>query len=349
MLHCKAPARICFFGDHQDYLALPVIAGAIDRYFHIKGKGNTLGVFRIEFKDLGKRRTIDPSSDESVESGDFLRAALVVLAEKGCVFNTGYDLVFHSTIPINAGLSSSSAMIVAWIRFLVAIQEEALVLSDAEIGRLAYATEVGFFEGPGGLMDQFSIAQKGLRFIDTESGDTKRLTADLGVLIVAESGMAKKTLKVLQKAREYAEKAVAQVKAKHPDFQLKHSEESDFDRYLPHVSKEYHDYWYAAIHNLNITRKACEQLQGPTPDIVRLGRLMIAHQTILEQRIKNTPAAMSSMMRAAIDAGAVGSKIIGSGGGGCMLALTSPSLKTGVIDAFLAHGAASAYEVNLSD
>jgi len=28
----KAPGRICFFGDHQDYLGLPVIAATIDRY-----------------------------------------------------------------------------------------------------------------------------------------------------------------------------------------------------------------------------------------------------------------------------------------------------------------------------
>ena len=28
----QVPARICFFGDHQDYLDLPVIAGTIDRF-----------------------------------------------------------------------------------------------------------------------------------------------------------------------------------------------------------------------------------------------------------------------------------------------------------------------------
>ena len=32
----KAPARVCLFGDHQDYLNLPVIACAIDRFIEIK-------------------------------------------------------------------------------------------------------------------------------------------------------------------------------------------------------------------------------------------------------------------------------------------------------------------------
>ena len=32
----QAPGRICLFGDHQDYLELPIIACAIDRRLHIK-------------------------------------------------------------------------------------------------------------------------------------------------------------------------------------------------------------------------------------------------------------------------------------------------------------------------
>jgi len=36
----KAPARICLFGDHQDYLELPVIACAIDKYITVEGKPN---------------------------------------------------------------------------------------------------------------------------------------------------------------------------------------------------------------------------------------------------------------------------------------------------------------------
>ena len=40
MIEAKAPGRICFFGDHQDYLTLPVIAGTIDKFVRIKGDPN---------------------------------------------------------------------------------------------------------------------------------------------------------------------------------------------------------------------------------------------------------------------------------------------------------------------
>ena len=36
----KAPARICLFGDHQDYLELPVITCTIDKYITVEGKPN---------------------------------------------------------------------------------------------------------------------------------------------------------------------------------------------------------------------------------------------------------------------------------------------------------------------
>jgi galactokinase len=53
-------------------------------------------------------------------------------------------------------------------------------------------------------------------------------------------------------------------------------------------------------------------------------------------------------MSAAKNAGALGTKIIGSGGGGCMVALANENTKEGVIQAFKYAGAQNAYEVHLS-
>ena len=50
----KAPARICLFGDHQDYLGLPVIACAIDKYITVEGKPNHSNFLNFNLKDLKK-------------------------------------------------------------------------------------------------------------------------------------------------------------------------------------------------------------------------------------------------------------------------------------------------------
>ena len=42
-----APARICLYGDHQDYLNLPIIAIAIDRYIKVEAIPNLAESFYI--------------------------------------------------------------------------------------------------------------------------------------------------------------------------------------------------------------------------------------------------------------------------------------------------------------
>ena len=85
---------------------------------------------------------------------------------------------------------------------------------------------------------------------------------------------------------------------------------------------------------------------GPL-DLKKLGALMDSHQKILQEKIQNTPDKMKLQMQAARNAGALGTKIIGSGGGGCMVAIVSEESKENVIQAFLNNGVKAAYEINL--
>ncbi|WP_343487776.1 GHMP kinase [Allomuricauda sp. d1] len=344
----KVPARICFYGDHQDYLGLPVIAGSIDQYINLRAEPISASEFRLDLKDIDAHRTIPLTIDaHDISQSDYLLAALAVLIQKGFRFARGYRLNISGDIPVNAGLSSSSALTIAWIRFLVEAQSSEITATDIEIGQWAYETEVTFFKSPGGLMDQYTIAQQGLLYIDTQMGKTEPLTGHLGKLVVAESGIAKETLDVLKNARLFQENAAAEVKAAHPDFEMQKSTLADYRRYLDLVSQEYRDHWYAAIHNYENTKQARRLLSSPESNLKELGQLMNEHQVILEECIQNTPPEMAKMMNAARNAGALGAKTIGSGGGGCMVAMVNDDSKSTVIDAFLENGAKAAYEVEL--
>ena len=348
MISIKVPSRICFFGDHQDYLGLPVIAGTINRFIELNARPIKSKRYEIELLDLKESRTVaidDPL--EQVEAQDYFRSGMAVLKKKGFDFQQGYQVSISGNIPLNAGLSSSSALIVAWIRFLVA-QQQTNEVTNEEIGQFAYEAEVKFFNQPGGLMDQYTIAQGGLLYIDTQTGRTEQLVGRLGSLVIAESGLKKQTLDVLSNGRLFQERAIAEVKKAHPAFDIQHAVLEDFDRYANKVSKLYNDHWYAAIHNYEITKNAYRLLSTIDDNCVELGRLMNAHQDILENRIQNTPEQMVNMVKAAVSAGAFGAKIIGSGGGGCMVALVNKESKQRVIDAFLDQGAKAAYEVELT-
>lgn len=349
MIEIQVPARICLFGDHQDYLGLPVIAAAIDRYIHIRATPNQRKVFAVHLEDLGERFEISLEERlDSVEAGDFFRSGLAVLKEDGLAFESGYDLWVSGNVPINAGLSSSSALLVAWIRFLGAVQAGNRPYDDFQVGSWAYRAEVLFFDSPGGLMDQYTIAQGGLLYIDPRTGESQRLKDPGFLWVVAESGLAKKTLEVLKNARVYAQNALEAVKGADPDFVLEQATEADYGRYLEFVPPPYREHWYACIHNYQITLAAQEELLSKHPDSRKLGALMDAHQKILQEQIQNTPPEMAGMMDAVRQAGALGAKTIGSGGGGCMLALVEAQDLERVKGAFLGAGAKAAYEVRIS-
>ena len=79
----EAPGRICLFGDHQDYLRLPVIACSIDRFMRLEAVENSSKFFEIIFSDLDQRIRI-PLRDnlENIKKGDYLKAALKVLERR---------------------------------------------------------------------------------------------------------------------------------------------------------------------------------------------------------------------------------------------------------------------------
>ena len=70
MIKVEAPARNCFFGDHQDYLNLPVIAGTIDRFIHIEGEKINKSQFILQLIDIKQVRTINLNQKYEINDDD---------------------------------------------------------------------------------------------------------------------------------------------------------------------------------------------------------------------------------------------------------------------------------------
>ena len=347
-INIQVPARVCLFGDHQDYLGLPVIAAAIDRFMSLTAQPIAEKQFEIHLPQIGQKRIISLNQViEHMPANDYFLSGIKLFQDKKIFFKQGYRVTITSDIPINAGVSSSSALVVGWIRFLLSIQFQIPYPSDKTVGKMAHQAEVLHFNQPGGIMDQYTIAQRGMLFIETLTGNCVALPKSIKNLIVAESGIEKRTLKVLQKAKYHALEAINQVQSSYPEFDLHSSTVEDYYQYKNELSEELLPYWYATIHNFNITLEAKKLLEEPNPDIQKLGDLMNQHQHILQSYIKNTPSEMQNQIDAAIRSGALGAKVIGSGGGGCILALTEPQTKKQVIQAFLDAGCIKVYPIEI--
>ena len=340
----KAPARVCFFGDHQDYLGLPVIAATIDRYIYMDAQPMAEKKLVIELLDFSQTLEIHLNEDlKHLKPRDYFRSALRVLRKEGVHLNQGYHIQIWGDIPIQSGLSSSSAIVVAWIRLILKIAKPEAIYSDKKIAELSYATEVLEFNEPGGIMDHYTIALGGLLYIDTATKTYKKLQSPWDRLIVVDSGLEKKTIDVLSHIKTHALEALKIVQHKHPSFDLFHATAADLNRTIELLPPELRPIWSAAIHNHLITQKGLTELQKPTADISQLHRLIEAHQNILQNDLKNTPDAMVEMMQVAQSNGGRGIKIVGSGGGGCFIVFTNQTSALDLVDALKTHGVKEAF------
>ena len=146
-----APGRACFFGEHQDYLGFPVISAPVDLGIRITFKGfRTDKIIHVNMPDVGKTWSIDLKGPITyTNERDYLASSLVVLARNGIKIVKGFDCEVRGDLPISAGVSSSSALVVAWINMLCHL------FSDAEVGSFSFArwaneAEVGEFGESGG-------------------------------------------------------------------------------------------------------------------------------------------------------------------------------------------------------
>lgn len=342
-----APARICLFGDHQDYLGLPVIACAINKHITLFATENSSNQLILSLPDVQSQRKIDISDIfEELENGDYFASAIRVVRRYGANIDKGWNIKISGNIPINAGVSSSSAVIVAWVHFLLKAFGASTKITPEFIAQLAYEAEVVEHNSPGGKMDQYSIAIGNIIFLETgEHFNYNVIGNSLDGMVLGESGILKDTIGLLGSSKSNALKAIELIKKENDKFNINEATLKDFEKYQFLLSKELKPYFYAAIQNHIITKKALLELKKPTIDYCILGDLMNQHHTILRDNLKITVPRIDAMINAALEAGAYGAKIIGSGGGGCIVALSPIHLQNKISQAIKTAGGKEAYPV----
>lgn len=321
-LTISTPGRVCLFGEHQDYLHLPVIAAAISRRISIHGTVRPDDRMFIRLPDIGNEVSFSVSSEQQyVEERDYFRSALNVLRKHGHRFSRGYDCTVHGDIPINAGTSSSSALMVSWIHFLSHISDHPVPLSDEDIGKLAYEAEVLEFSEPGGMMDQYTTAIGGLIFLESHPQmKITRLNSSLGPFVLGNSNESKETRNVLRRVKDEVSEATRALRKLLPNGSFHTTSLSEFSECKSRLSKREFEILEATFVNRDITYEAKDILLSDRPDARKIGTLMNRHQEILRDILHISTPKIDAMIEAALKAGALGAKINGSGGGGCMFA-----------------------------
>jgi galactokinase len=336
-LYVSAPGRICLFGEHQDYLGLPVIAAAISLRIGITAQVSSNCHFRLSMPDIGVEEQIDIRHEQRYcHARDYLRSSINVLRREGITWPRGFDIHMHGEIPINAGTSSSSAMVVMWLRFLLETGQPPRSFTLDDLARWGHRSEVLEFGEPGGMMDHYCAAKGGVLWIDTrppfaaESWDTP-----LNGIVLGNSLQPKATLETLGMCRRDLQEGVALLLQKFPAFDLAKTPLEEAEPFLKELPPLPARRVRANLINRDLTLQAKETLQRG--DLSRLGALLYAHHEQLRDGLDLSTDKIERMLDAAMAAGAQGGKINGSGGGGCMFAY-APGHEEAVAEAIRREG-----------
>ncbi len=321
-LKVSTPGRICLFGEHQDYLNLPIIASAIALRISVKGYKRNDPKVIIHLPDINDEETFSFDAPITYDKQrDYLKSCVNVLKRHGLTFSKGIECTVSGKIPINAGTSSSSALVVAWVNFLARMSDQGKELSPEDIAQYAYEAEVLEFSEPGGMMDQYTTAVGGTIFLDSyPEVQVKKLDSRLGTLVLGNSGEPKDTVFILARVKNQMQKVVKELQKSHPDFSLRTITKSGIDNYKGALTAEQVELLHGTVGNRDITHRALKALSDTTVDHKLIGDLLNDHQKVLRDILKISTPKIDRMIQASLDAGAYGGKINGSGGGGCMFA-----------------------------
>ena len=92
---------------------------------------------------------------------------------------------------------------------------------------------------------------------------------------------------------------------------------------------------------------AFSELKKKNINMRKLGSLMNEHHFLLKNNLKITTKKIDKMIESSNSSGAYGSKIIGSGGGGCIVTLCEKKNVFDIIENLKLNGAKDAFEVKV--
>jgi galactokinase len=325
MYFSSAPARVCLYGEHQDYLELRVITAAINLRVKVssyKGKKNKIS---IHSKDLNQTIKIpiklQRMSSTNLDFKSYIESGILALKNfSSNIKIPSLDVTIQSDIPIASGLSSSAALLVAWIKHLCGVSE--VEIKKEELAELAYYAEHNLLGIPCGRMDQYSSSIGGIiSLICTDPSKFRLLPKPDFRLIVVDSQTPKLTSQVHgTKVKEIKE--AIKIFETEVGIPFNESSTSVLEKHSNRFNKQVKKLLAGVISIKEDTEEAEKEMLKPDPDFNILGNLLTSQQISLRENLQVSIPILDKIIDSAIIDGALGGKLTGAGLGGSVVLLT---------------------------
>ena len=317
-----APAKAILFGEHavnRGQAALAVSVGlharcALDSAgddFHLDGAGHQQHATRDSIITLRQRvdawrEAQDHERIRALAGDDFFAPQKYILSHAfGDALPNGMRIRFESEIPPSSGLGSGGAAFAALAKALASMQG---ISDNRKMSVWAWLGDVIAHGGIASALDtQTSLLGGAIRYTTAEWGRRVPCCASLS-LVIGHSGISAATSEVNARVRAWLAGDPLRM------------------RYFDMIGV--------------LSDAAMGGLE--TGDWTHLGRLMNMNQLVLEKIGASCPE-LERLINVALQAGALGAKLSGSGGGGIMIALVTPDTKSTVAQALRDAGAQFVY------
>ncbi|MFC6757779.1 MULTISPECIES: mevalonate kinase [Haloarcula] len=295
MVTSSAPGKVYLFGEHAVVYGEPAVPCAIERRARVTAEEIDEGLvvhaedlqldgFTVEYVgDDTDHPDVDAENSLVEAATGYVNEAVAQVRDAADAPDAGFEIWIESDIPLGAGLGSSAAVACAAID--AGCRELGVELSPEEIADRAYQVEAAVQDGEASRADTFCSAMGGAVRVE---GDDCRRVDGVGNLpfVIGYDGGAGDTGQLVAGVREL---------------------------------REEYDFAADTVETIgDIVREGEAVLR--TEDTETLGELMDFNHGLLGA-LGVSSRSLDTMVWAARDAGAVGAKLTGAGGGGCIVAL----------------------------
>jgi galactokinase len=324
----RAPGRVNLIGEHTDYNQGYVLPAAIDleiRIAYLPTDDRRVELVRL---DSGERDGFDLDAPRPKAGTwlDYVVGAAWALGAAGLPL-TGLRGVVASTLPPNAGLSSSAAIELASAWAL--LDDRASGVDPFELARLCQRAENVYVGVQSGLMDQFAEAcgvADAAVLLDCRSLEWKPipLPADLA-LVVCDTGSARSLdQSAYNVRRSQCEAAVAALARDHPEVHSLRDVTPELlaasaDILEPVAARRAQ---HVVSENARVGATVAALAAG---DLATVGELFVASHASLRDQFEVSSPELDAMVEIARAVpGVIASRMTGAGFGGCTINLVRP-------------------------